>query len=130
MRHDEITKTWENEEGEEMTVSFPAKNEVCPECEGSGFVLAGGLRGEAYTAEKFCEAFEPEEREEYFRPGGMFDTQCDVCHGQNVIPVIDEEHLTEEQKKLAAEYNHWQNENDKYESESRAERDAERRAGC
>lgn len=130
MRHGEITKTWENDEGEEITTTFPSKNEVCPECEGTGFVLAGGLRGAAFSAEEFCEAFEPEEREEYFRRGGIYDTTCDVCRGKNVIPVIDEEHLTEEQKKLFAEYTEWQNENDRYESESRAERDAERRAGC
>lgn len=129
-RNGTIEKKWENEETEEVSAIFPAKNEVCPECEGSGYVLAGGLRGAAYTAEEFCEAFEPEEREEYFRPGGTYDTTCDVCHGTNVIPVVDEQSLTAEQKKLFDEYVIWQTEWDRQEREYADECAAERRAGC
>jgi hypothetical protein len=130
MRHGTIEKKWENEECEEITAIFPAKNEVCPECEGTGYVLAGGLRGADYTAEEFFEAFEPDEREEYFRPGGAYDTTCDVCHGTNVVSVVDEQSLTAEQKKLFDEYIIWQTEWDRQEREYAAECAAERRAGC
>lgn len=131
MRPSEITKTWENEEGEEVSATFPAKNEVCPECEGSGFVLAGGLRGEAFTSEEFCEVFEePEDRAEYFRDGGKYDATCDVCHGRNVVPAVDVEHLSEEQKVVLTEYVKWQAEQDKFDREYAAECAAERRMGC
>ncbi len=128
---DTIELTWENDEGEEVTHSFPAKMEVCPECEGHGFTLREGLRGESYTASEFYEAFEePEDREEYFRYGGKYDQVCDCCKGKNVVPVVNEERLSEEQKKLYAEYEKWEEDNARYDAESRAERDAERRMGC
>lgn len=128
---DTIELTWENDEGEEVTHSFPSKMEVCSECEGHGFVLREGLRGEAYTAEEFYEAFEEEEdREEYFRHGGKYDQQCPECKGKNVVPVVNEERLTAEQKVLYAEWQKWEEDNARYEAESRAEREAERRMGC
>jgi hypothetical protein len=128
---DTIELKWENDEGDEVTHSFPAIMGVCPECEGHGFTLREGLRGEAYTSEEFYEAFEePEDREEYFRYGGKYDQQCPLCHGNNVIPVVNEGHLSAEQKKLYAEYEKCEEDNARYEAESRAERDAERRMGC
>jgi len=91
--------------GEEVTVTLPAKNEVCSECDGTGYVLAGGLRGESFTMSEFYECFdEPEDREEYFRPGGKYDEQCNVCQGNNVVKVVDEDSLNEEQKKQYEDY--------------------------
>jgi hypothetical protein len=72
----------------EEQVTFPAKNKVCPECEGQGFVLREGMRNYAYTAEEFNEAFwDDEDREAYFTRGGKYDQVCPCCNGKNVVPV-------------------------------------------
>lgn len=96
--------------GTEVSITLPAKYVVCDECDGTGFVLAGGLRGMDFTESEFYECFEePEDREEYFRPGGKYDTVCDVCHGQHVVKVVaDEENLNEEQKKHLEDFAFWE----------------------
>lgn len=83
--------TYENEAGEEVTVTFPTYKEVCHECDGHGTHLCEGMKGAAYTAEEFAESFDDEDRQEYFRHGGKYDVTCTVCHGKNVVDEIDEE---------------------------------------
>ena len=120
-----ITLTYENDENEEVVLVFPAVMEVCPECEGEGHVLCDGMRGHAYSAEEFYESFDEDERVEYFTRGGMYDQQCPLCHGKNVIPVVDEEHLTEHQK---LEYEVWCEYDERramYDAQDRATRYAE-----
>lgn len=121
-----ITVTFQDDDGEEYTVTFPSKMEVCHECGGEGFVLAEGMRGYAYSAEEFCDSFDPEEREEYFRPGGRYDQTCPVCHGKNVVPVVEEEQLSTEQKEA---YRLWCEAQDR-EAAYRAEERATCRAEC
>jgi hypothetical protein len=99
-----ITLKWYDDNGDEVESTFPSVNEVCYECQGDGFVLCEGMRGHAYSTEAFADSFDDEEQEQYFRRGGMYDQVCDVCHGKNVIPIVDEEHLTETQK---VEYEAW-----------------------
>jgi hypothetical protein len=129
-----ITVKWENGEGEEVELTFPAKMEVCNECGGEGYVLRGGLRGEAFTQSEFYEAFEdPEDREEYFKPGGRYDEVCDTCHGNNVVPVVDEEQVSRSSKhmqRLYEEYCQWSERRAELEADFAAEREAERRMGC
>lgn len=98
------TFTIENDDGEEETMSLPTIMQVCHDCDGHGTTLCEGMRGHAYSAEEFAEEFDEEEREEYFRPGGMYDEQCRTCKGANVIPEVDEANLTPEQKTF---YNQW-----------------------
>jgi RecJ-like exonuclease len=90
-KHDEIEVTLYNEDGDEEVVSFPAKMEVCDMCEGFGSHLNPSIGEHAYSAEEFCEDFDEEEREEYFRHGGRFDVTCEECKGKNVVKVIDRE---------------------------------------
>jgi len=93
-----IEITYENDEGEEVSVELPSKMEVCDECNGETYVLREGMRGHAYSAEEFAESFDEEEQAEYFTRGGIYDEICPCCKGKNVIPVVDEEKLTPEQK--------------------------------
>jgi RecJ-like exonuclease len=112
--------TYENEDGEEISVDLPTTMEVCSECEGHGFVLCDGMRRAAYTTEEFEETFDDEERAEYFKRGGRYDVSCPDCGGKNVVPVVDVDHLTDEQRV------HWTEL--ERQAEQRARWDAEDRA--
>jgi DnaJ-class molecular chaperone len=81
-----------DETGDEETEhELPAKYEVCSRCEGHGTQLNPSIGGHAYTAEEFDEAFpDAEQREHYFRRGGMYDEPCTECRGQRVVLVVDE----------------------------------------
>ncbi len=107
----EIELTWTDEETEEeVTHTFPSKNEVCSRCEGFGSHLNPSIGEHAYTMEEFNEAFDDEGKEEYFKRGGIYDVTCYECKGNKVVPVVDEENLTEEQKKLYAQYEEYEEE--------------------
>lgn len=126
-----IDLTYENDDGDEVVISLPCKMEVCPECKGHGYILSEGLRGVAFTPEEFNETFDDDEsRSEYFRRGGMYDQVCDECHGKNVVAIVDEKRLTDEQKVQYAEYQQYKEDEWACDADIRAERDAERRAGC
>ncbi len=108
-------------EGIETEHEFPSKKEVCPECGGEGFVLCEGMRGYAYSAEEFNEAFhDDEDRAEYFRRGGKYDQRCPCCQGKNVIDVPDESNMSAEQKVLFAQW-------EKYEAEAQRMLEDDRR---
>lgn len=120
-----IEVSYENDEGEEVTESLPSKKEVCPECDGDGYVLRGGMRGYAYSAEEFAESFDEEEAAEYFKRGGRYDEVCDCCHGKNVVAVVDESRLTEDQKVIFQAWTESQEEKARSEAEDRATRRGE-----
>jgi hypothetical protein len=40
--------------------------------------------------EEFNESFDEEGREEYFRHGGIYDVECEECHGERVVAGLDE----------------------------------------
>jgi hypothetical protein len=82
----------DNARGTEVEVVVPARMEVCPRCEGYGTHLNPNIGEHAYSQEEFDEAFEPgsEEREHYFKRGGIYDVTCRECRGQRVIAVPDE----------------------------------------
>lgn len=82
-----ITIVLSDEEEHEL----PSTKEVCPDCEGEGFVLNESMRHHAYTSEEFEEEFDEEGRAQYFRRGGIYDVQCPTCQGKNVVDVVDEE---------------------------------------
>jgi RecJ-like exonuclease len=110
--------TVETEEDEqEQEHALPAKNEVCPDCEGEGYVLCEGMRGYAYSAEEFAESFDDEEAAEYCKRGGRYDVACPTCGGQRVVPVVDEARLAPEQRAIFAA---WQ-EQEKRRARDRAE---------
>lgn len=99
-----------DDDGDDEVFTLPARNEVCPDCEGDGYVLNESMRNHAYSAEEFCESFDDEEAEHYFKRGGMYDVQCPTCHGANVVPVIDLGRCTKEQTALVKVYEEQQDE--------------------
>lgn len=120
MNQDKIELSWMDEDGEEVSHSFPAKNEVCGRCEGFGTHLNPSIGQHAYSMEEFEESFpEDEDKEQYFRRGGIYDVQCEQCHGNKVVLVVNEDALTEEQKKLYEDYQRDQEEDARMEAEDR-----------
>lgn len=82
----------EDEQGNIFEHELPTKKAVCDECEGHGTVLHPDIANHAYSREEFEEAFsEEDEREAYFKRGGMYDVQCPQCNGLRVVDVVDEE---------------------------------------
>lgn len=92
---------WDPEAEDDIKVMLPACFEVCDDCEGHGTVLNATMRGHGYTTQEFNEAFDDEDREQYFRRGGKYDVVCPTCVGNRVVPAVDEANLTVAQR---AEY--------------------------
>lgn len=120
------TVSYLTEDGEEVEVDLPAKNEVCDRCEGHGTHLNPSIGEYGYSREEFEESFDEEEREEYFKRGGRYDVICEVCHGKNVVLLIDEEWIDKngslEEKTALEAYNEKLEEDAAYERECAAER--------
>lgn len=118
----DMTITYENEEGEEVSVQLPSKKAVCGGCEGEGYQLHPGMRGHVYTREEFQDAFDDDQREQYFTRGGIYDVICEVCHGRNVVDEVDEDRLTDEQREHYEVWGKTQAADAEYEAMCRAER--------
>lgn len=95
-----VTLTIMNDDGDEREVTVPGRYEVCGTCDGHGTHLTPSIRDHAYSREEFEEAFfEEEEREAYFKRGGMYDVQCETCKGRRVVLVPDLDKLSAEDRK-------------------------------
>lgn len=126
-----IDVSYETDEGEEIVLTFPSKNVVCPDCQGEGYVLCDGMRGHAYSMEEFYQEFDDEEdREAYFTRGGKYDQVCPTCKGKNVVAEIDEEHIPASMQEKYQEYLKHDEVRQREEAEYRAMCRAEELAGC
>lgn len=83
----------QDEEGY-VTLSFPCRFVVCDTCGGKGSHVNPSIDAHGITQEEFDE--DPEFRENYF--SGAYDVPCYECHGKRVVPEIDEESLTVDQR--------------------------------
>ena len=79
--------TFENDEGDENTVNLPCRMVVCGRCQGEGTHVNPSIDGNGLTAEDFAE--DPDFADDY--RSGVYDVQCEECHGRNVTPEIDRE---------------------------------------
>ena len=113
-------KWFDEETGDEIEHEFPAKNEVCPRCEGFGTHLNPSIGEHAYTIEEFNEAFfEDEDKDAYFSRGGIYDGQCQEGRGNKVVLIADEERFNEEEKKLFEQYEESEEKRARYDAEDR-----------
>lgn len=102
-----ITVSYYDEDDNEIEAELPAKFEVCGRCEGHGTHLNPSIGKHAYSIEEFYETFHDEEdREQYFKRGGIYDVQCEECKGEKVVKVVDEDAL-KNQPELQAHYEQW-----------------------
>lgn len=104
---------------------LPAKYVVCGRCDGHGTHLTPSIGEHAYSAEEFNESFDDEEAQEYCTRGGCYDIQCLRCKGNKVISVVDEDRLSEDQKKIYELWIKQENERERSEREDAAMRRAE-----
>ncbi len=100
--------------GNSFEVKLPSKVIVCPDCNGSGTELCGGLKGAVISDESLED---PDFCRSYF--GGDYDVACSRCNGRNVIDAVDEERLS---KKMLERYYRQVESDARYEAEERAER--------
>jgi hypothetical protein len=89
-----ITKTYFAQNGAEFNLIFPARFEVCGRCDGHGMHTNPVIDGNGLSREDFDN--DPEFEEGYF--SGVYDIQCECCHGARVVPVVDESKLTARQR--------------------------------
>lgn len=93
MSHKTITVTFEDDDGNEVSHELPAKNEVCERCEGDGKHVnpAVECEGGGITGSEMAEilAENPDFMTDYM--GGTYDIRCEVCNGEKVILVVDED---------------------------------------
>ena len=88
----------ENEDGELIPYSWPAKWDVCGTCNGKGTHVDPSIDCNGLTAEDFYE--DPEFEYEYI--SGAYDQQCNECGGRTTVPMIDMERLNDTQKEALA----------------------------
>jgi hypothetical protein len=73
---------------EDGDIIIRGKYVVCDECNGAGYHLTPGLRGDVTEMVYEMDYEEREEfMEEYTRRGGIYDVQCEKCDGKRVTMV-------------------------------------------
>jgi hypothetical protein len=72
---------------------YPTRWEVCYQCQGSG---ASSAYLGAFTGDEWYE-LDQDFRDDYM--SGCYDQECDVCNGRTTVRVIDEDRLTDTQRK-------------------------------
>jgi hypothetical protein len=79
-------------------LELPGRYEICPDCDGHGVRALGGM---AITSSEW-EDWDCEEREGYFR--GDYDTTCECCNGSGKIVMVDEDRLSDDEKRMMEAY--------------------------
>jgi RecJ-like exonuclease len=79
---------------------IPVVYEVCGTCEGQGSHVNPAIDAHGISIEEFAE--DPDFMEAYLR--GDYDIPCNECHGRRVVPVVDPNRATEEQKRHVEDY--------------------------
>lgn len=111
----------EGEEDSIRVIQLPSKKGVCYDCEGHGTVLNESMRYHCYTQEEVSD-LEDDFQEEYFKRGGIYDVKCPTCKGERVVDVVNEDILTQDQKKDYKEYLKILRDREAYERECAMER--------
>lgn len=86
-----IPFTYENDEGDEITVQLPSINAVCHDCDGEGVTLNENLRG-GFTHEQLHECFDEDESFAEYKKGGhsIYGVTCKTCKGNKVVAELNE----------------------------------------
>ena len=85
---------WDDQD-EETPVDFPMKWEVCELCRGKGSHVNPAIDAHGISGEEMYD--DPDFAERYF--SGFYDVPCYESHGRRVVPEIDTDRLTDQQKK-------------------------------
>ena len=125
----EISYYTEDDNGEEVEVSLslPAKWEICDYCCGHGSQDHPAF-SDGITESEWAEDWDYEDRKNYMN--GNYSVSCSECGGSGKVIVVDESLLTKEEM---VHYNNWcdcQVAAAEFDYYDRMEREAERRMGC
>jgi hypothetical protein len=86
--------TIETDGGFEHNITLPGKRELCSGCKGVKTRLSRSIAEHAYSSEEFLDSFpEPEDQEQYFKRGGIYDVQCWDCQGEGIVVVLDTDQM-------------------------------------
>lgn len=91
-----------DDNGDESVIDLPQEWVICGECNGEGKSLCDGMRGHAYSAEEFYEAFDEDERHGYFN--GRYDTPCNSCNSSGKVKEINWDKLEPELAKAIQDH--------------------------
>ncbi len=94
-----VTIELENEDGDLVEHDLPGKFDVCRTCEGRGSHVNPSVDAHGISAEEFDD--DPGFAEEY--RAGRYDVSCYECGGNRVVPAVDVDLCTDEQKSLLEE---------------------------
>ena len=84
--------------GDSTEIKLPAHWEVCPRCQGEGTHTNPNIDGNGITADEWNGPDWDEESREMYLSGG-YDVECEECHGQRLVPVVDLDTLDPEVRK-------------------------------
>ena len=107
---------YDEESGDEVSVIFPAKFEVCDRCSGHGSHTNPNIDGNGITSSEWAE-WDEESRETYM--SGGYDVSCEECHGARVVKVVDEDALSAEQRKQFEEWHEQESIREREDAEER-----------
>ena len=79
-------------------VEFPARFAVCPTCEGKGSHVNPNVDRKGISQEDFDA--DPDFKEAYL--SGAYDVTCHECAGKRVVPEVNTDALSDEQKTALA----------------------------
>lgn len=119
-----ITITLMDDEENEVEHELPATNEVCGRCDGFGTHTNPNIDGNGITSSEWAE-WDYEERESYMN--GDYDVTCEECHGNKVVLVPDPNVMSEEQKKIFAQWEEQEEERAAFDADWRREQEMESR---
>jgi hypothetical protein len=96
-----------DDETAEYEAELPFNFEVCDRCSGKGTHTNPNIDGHGISSEEWANEWDDESREMYM--SGGYDVLCELCHGERVMPVVDESRcdpdvLKHYYNKLQAEY--------------------------
>ena len=85
-----IAFVYEDDQGDEIEIELPARYEVCGRCRGEGSHVNPSIDGHGITEDEWNGPdWDDESRDAYM--SGAYDVACEVCNGDRVVLVPDEE---------------------------------------
>lgn len=105
------------DDGDEIDMVLPGRNELCRRCDGNGTHVNPAIDGNGLTSDDIYDLGGDDFLDDYL--GGTYDTVCEQCRGDKVVVVPDEGRADPD---VLAAYHQHQREEAKWAAEIAAER--------
>jgi RecJ-like exonuclease len=123
MRNKQLVIKYTDNDDNEISLSVPAKNQICDNCEGDGKMDHPAFSNGITQSER--QEMGEEDFQSYME--GAYDVPCDCCQGRGMILVADVNGMTFIQKRFAVKVRRYEREQAEFERQYAAERAAEMR---